>query len=188
MYGFWMNKRGKYVPTTEHGTDVIKNPKKFGIEKSQIDSILKKSPYNSQSTEEKSGRGEILKLAFQRGWIRVRGSSGQFSFQFWGNKKKVAELILSDFGEEYFGAFTSVLLHDLKSKTKWSGTYQDLKSGLEDIEATGSDVSPEVAQKIGGSPHNIDSISRGKIRDRITPPHATFGETLKRKAMKKLFL
>lgn len=187
MYGFWMNKKGKYFPTSEHGTDVIKKPKKFGIDKKEIENILSKSPYNPQSTEEKSGRGEILKLAFQNGWIRIRGSSGQFSFQFWGNKKKVAELILEDFGEEYFGPFTSILLHDLKSKSKWEGTYQDLKTGLEDIEDSGSDITPSDSEAAMGSPHNIDSLTRGKIRDRITPAHATFGEQLKRKLSKLFF-
>jgi hypothetical protein len=184
MYGFWMNKKGKYFPTNEHGTDVIRNSKKFGVDKLEIEKLLKKAPYNSQSTDEKSSRGEILKLAFKNGWIRIRGSSGQFSFQFWGNKKRIAELILEDFGEEYFGLFTSIILHDLKSKTKWTGTYQELKQGLEDIQD--SEASSDTEKSIG-SPYNIDSLSRGKIRDRITPPHATFGEAIKKK-LKKLLL
>lgn len=168
-YGFWMDKNGEYFETREHGTEIIDNPKQFGINSKIIQSILKAKDYSPQDTKQTSGRFEILKKAYENGWIRIRGTDSEYTFEFMGNIKRVAELIVFGFGEDNFGLFTFVRLHDLKNKKKWQGSYNELKKAVEMGEFEGKHSTKNAA---------------ASMRDRLLPAGAIFGESVKR--MKKL--
>jgi hypothetical protein len=185
-YGFWMDNNGNYFSVDEHGSVIVKTPKKFGLDKKQIDLILKDHPYNPQSTEQESGRGLILKLAFQKGFIRIRGSgSAGFSFQFWGKPKRVVDLILEEFGEEYFGPYTFVTLTDLSSDYNWQGSYQDLKEAHMngDFDHVSSAPKKDGKTVYRGSDQEV----RQQLRKNLVPAGAIFGESLRKKINKILF-
>jgi hypothetical protein len=186
-YGFWMTRKGKYFPVQEHGNAIISNPKKFGLDKKQIDQILSKTHYDPQSTSAESGRGLILNLAFEKGFIRIRGSgSAGFSFQFFGNPKQVVELILQDFGEEYFGPYTFVSLTDLKTGFEWKGNYQELKE--QHMDGVFDNISSsKTTNKKDISYSGSDEEVRQQLRRNLVPQNAIFGEELKRKIRKILF-
>ena len=174
-YGFWMNSKGEYFPTTEHGSDIIKAPREFGMTQQEVKSILDKAPYNPISTKEEGSRGILLKKAFENGWVRIRGSGQSgFSFQFSGNKNSVVENILEDFGMEYFGPMTHIKLDDFSTGQTWSGNFNNLKTSYADGEF--SDFETTSAD----SPFRTDADVRRDIRQRITPPGAVFGESLKK--------
>lgn len=181
-YGFWMNSKGKYFPTNEHGTDIIKNPKRFGLDKGEVQTILAKSPYNPISTKEEGSRGILLKKAFENGWIRIRGSGQSgFSFQFSGNLKSVVENILDDFGMEYFGAMTHLKLDDFSTGRTWSGNFTNLKT------AYANDEFSDFQTTSVDSPFRTDDDVRKDIRQRITPQGAIFGEGVKKMIIKILY-
>ena len=135
----------------------------------EVNSILDKAPYNPISNKAESSRGILLKKAFENGWVRIRGNSIQFS----GNKKSVVENILYFF-KDIFGPMSYINLDDFSTGQTWSGNFNNLKTSYDDGEF--SDFETTSAD----SPFRTDTDVRRDIRQRITPPGAVFGESLKK--------
>ena len=108
-----------------HITDLCDNPQAFGIPKETIDAILKK--HNATKFEEGKAREELMCLAMDKGWIRVRQSKGRqgtlWTFQFDNFAKRKRDL----------KELVSKLYLDMEQIQKWDelhflsydGTYDD---------------------------------------------------------------
>ena len=129
--GYWINARtGKYWQVDEHCM-FAKRPEgadAMGLPQSVRDKIAPLTcDFNGPTRE------QIVLLIMQAGYIRFRGHGSQYTCEFYGDTKRNLWACF-DFLREMAGPFTYILLHNLKTKEQWSGTFQDLNATLKEDE------------------------------------------------------
>lgn len=111
-YGFWLEPRGKgliYLFYKRHIEVILEQPERFGFAKKELEEIYAK--YGEPLGMEGRAREEIIAMAVERGWIRVRryrGRAERISFNVKGlnpeTKKRLCE-------------FASALLNGIEIET-----------------------------------------------------------------------
>ncbi len=176
--GFWLNRNnGKVIQVYEHGSDIIKNPKKFGFTDDEVADILNDNPYNPQATGKKDSRTMLLKAAFEKGWVRIRQVGNTFTAEFSGMAKTVVGKIIKKFGDD-FGPFTQIRLHDLGSNQNWNMNFQDLVEAYRDGQFDDSIASVQLVKpnEIPAdvlSTANRDVAVRNILRKSVEPDFGT---------------
>lgn len=178
LIGYWLNRNsGKTIRVDEHGSAIIKDPKKFGFTKQEVDEILMDNPYNPQKVSKKDSRYILLNTAFEKGWVRIRQVGSTFTAEFSGMTKTVVGKIIKKFGDN-FGPFTQIRLHDLGSNQNWSMNYQELVEAYRDGEFDDSVASVQLVKpsEIPASvlsTANRDKNVRNILRKSIEPDFGT---------------
>lgn len=76
--GLWISPRGEIVEVRDnHGMEVYRHPRKFGLSKLFYDNLLDK--YGETPGEEGRAREEVIRLLLDEGWIRVRQRRNSWS-------------------------------------------------------------------------------------------------------------
>jgi hypothetical protein len=191
MSGYWLKndkgskEHGKYIEVREHGEAIIQKPEAFGFTQDEVKQALGGKSFNPQDTEKGSGRHNLLNAAFNKGWVRIRGSGPEWSAQLNGNLRDAAELIV-ELGEDDLGMgyMSHITLSDLASDTMWQGQLNRLFNEYDSL--------PNVERKEGeasatpSSSHRpSDEELRSMMRNRLTPA-AAFYEELRRKVSRIL--
>lgn len=90
---FFLSPRGELVPSgTKHISAIIKNPRKFGLTRKEINDIYGK--HNETIGTEGDAREEIIEKLLKRGWVRLRRYPNRYwSVTIYRMSRKLKDLL-----------------------------------------------------------------------------------------------
>ena len=68
--GYWISPQGEVIAVTTHIAEICRHPELFGFSESELRDSF--ASFNEVWTSEGNARHEIILMAIQRGWIRLR--------------------------------------------------------------------------------------------------------------------
>ena len=143
--GFWLSPQGELIGTSSvHITDIIQNPRKFGVTTDWIES--KYDEYGERMGTEGSAREDIIRHVVKRGWIRVRRYTRP---DYWSTtvymlnrstKENIESWVKAFADEGIMGRGSEIRLYEVRSdKMKRYEVAEILKYGLDEEYTSESD-------------------------------------------------
>jgi len=154
--GFWLNIRtGKAIEVEEHAEYVWKNPGTFGLTKAQIEA----TGYTLGNAGDE--RVEVCRMAFKKGWLRMRKYRESVSFQHeWTDLFDVYGAIVT-FLKEHKDAvhmYDDIRVVNIASGSGFQGTAAQFLDAYEPKKGVGVGYRPEFEPEGGGRMRVFDLI------------------------------
>lgn len=130
--GYWLHPNKKPVEVFEHLSDVLQDPRKYGL----TASVLTREPGEQDDVHRRRVLVEVLK----KGWIRARSHKGYTVFEYWRFTHRTADAIWSFITETLWaGPGASFNLHELSTgqgfSVRLSTFYDDIEPHLRGAQA-----------------------------------------------------
>ena len=172
-YGYWMSRTGRYHRIQEHGRAIIAKPRRYGLDPEFVQNLVGPDgvQYNPQEGDVGSIRHDLYVAAMKNGWVRIRGGSGYWSVQFFGNAKRVVRNLLEKFLPEEAGYAGTVSVNDLSVNRSREMTFQELQEAYDNDEFTdtvgsGSQAKEKAHQRPSSAPSgDAEKITTSAQRD-----------------------
>jgi hypothetical protein len=120
--GLWISPWGEmFSSDSRHVRTIIQNPEQFGTTEEHIDYLHKK--YGEKRGWDGKAREELIRDAMKKGWIRIRGYSGKYSYISIQTDK------LTKKHKDFLYYFANEILKDeYSSKFRWN--FADVRIGI----------------------------------------------------------
>jgi len=136
--GWWLNlNTGEAIPIHEHASEVVTNPKKYGLKPSDFKDM---SPWNQ------ADRVKIVKKAMANGFARVREAKSHIVFEFdYSNFDEAVVRIVDFLKKAGFGEYATIEVHDIRNPKK---NFEATVGELLDPEKVDSLIGAGVAESV----------------------------------------
>jgi hypothetical protein len=178
--GYWLDsKTGRVISVTEHGSQVLGNPKLFGMRPEDVDAIVGDGLYNPYETGKASARGKLILAACRNGWVRVRSNGQEWSLQLSGKARSGVMKFLRKFAGD-LGEYSPIQVSDFATGFQQVFTPDTLRAAVANgtlVDAGGQAVGRDAAAEVGDKAakgradaipsHLPDETQRATLRARI---------------------
>lgn len=114
--GYWVHgDTGKGHPVNDHALAVMHEPERYGMTHVDVHHITGGKPINQYDTAPESARGQLIKAAADRGWVRVRAMRGSYMMQLSGGAASRASKTMGFLRKNGVHPNSEMRLHDFAS-------------------------------------------------------------------------
>ena len=130
---YWISPRGQIIDVpTRHITNVLENPKQFGLDKPYIVNLYKK--HKEPMGLEGKAREEIMILLMKGGWLRVRRSVNEWVIQSWAlsdkGKNNIWDFVVHSMKKGIISKYTQITVQDVRNRNVVSSSATELAKSL----------------------------------------------------------